>query len=95
MSTRINPSGIQFPTIGGGVGVLPTKPIARISHALFEHAVRSLTIHDDQIRIGGITHDGAIGFDRHGLGIFKQVDAYVRDLEVSQAANGFHGALEH
>jgi hypothetical protein len=95
LSARINPTGIQFPTIGVGVGVLPTKPVGGLSHTFLEHAVRGVAVHDDQFRTCRVTNHGAISFDRHGFGVVKQIDADVGDLEVRQAANGFHGALKH
>ena len=95
MSARIDPIGIQRPTTARGVGVLPAEPVARISHTLLQHAVRGFAIHDDQVGAVGVAHDGAISFDRHGFRIFKQVDADVRDAEVSQAADCFHEGLEH
>lgn len=95
MSARIDPAGVKNPTASGGVGVLPTKPVARISNALFEDAVRRGAIHDDQIRISGIAYNSAVNLNRNGFCVLKQIEANVRDLEVGQAANRFHEALEH
>jgi len=95
LSTRIDPIWIQYPAINIRVGVFPTEPVRGFRDTFFDHAISGGAVHDEEVGICRVTDNGAIGFDRHRLSVFKQVDADVGDGEVRKAANGLHGALEH